>query len=293
MKKDVYLLPLYHAFEMKPIRISCILLAVLLSAACSGPAGTVADMQDPPSSIRDIPVPKGYARASDDQDSFCVYLQSLRLKSPGTVARAYNGKVSEYDHLTHAVLRMSIGGDPYLQCADAIIKLRSEFLWNAGREDDISFHFTNGFECPYPRWRDGARPAKAGDDVFWCDGAASPDSSFASFQAYLHVLYTFAGTKSLADEMEPVPEKDGIRVGDVLNVGGTPGHAMIVADVAVNKLTGRQAVLLVQGNTPAQDLIVLKNVKNPGLSPWFRVRRGVVRTEKWTYEMDKHHFRFK
>lgn len=46
------------------------------------------------------------------------------------------------------------------------------------------------------------------------------------------------------------------------------GHAIMVADVAVNK-KGKKAFLLIEGNTPARSMHVMRNLLNPLSSPWF------------------------
>ena len=47
-------------------------------------------------------------------------------------------------------------------------------------------------------------------------------------------------------------------------------HACIVADMAVNK-EGKTIYLLAQSYMPAQDIHILKNPMNEGLSPWYEV----------------------
>ena len=42
----------------------------------------------------------------------------------------------------------------------------------------------------------------------------------------------------------------------------------MVVDVAQNK-HGKKAFLLAEGNTPARDIHVMRNFKNPFRSPWF------------------------
>ena len=46
------------------------------------------------------------------------------------------------------------------------------------------------------------------------------------------------------------------------------GHAVFVVDVAVNK-NGKKAFLLAEGNTPARDIHLIRNLENPFRSPWF------------------------
>lgn len=59
--------------------------------------------------------------------------------------------------------------------------------------------------------------------------------------------------------------------GDVFVYAGNGrflGHAVIVVDVAVNK-NGEKAFLLAEGNTPARDIHLIRNLENPFRSPWF------------------------
>ncbi len=53
------------------------------------------------------------------------------------------------------------------------------------------------------------------------------------FRAYLDVVFAYAGTLSLAKELTSVPVTS-MQIGDVLIQGGSPGHAVIVVDMAEN-----------------------------------------------------------
>ena len=44
---------------------------------------------------------------------------------------------------------------------------------------------------------------------------------------------------------------------------------MMVADVAVHPATGRKAILLLEGSTPATNIHLVKNLAAPSHSPWF------------------------
>ena len=46
------------------------------------------------------------------------------------------------------------------------------------------------------------------------------------------------------------------------------GYAVFVVDVAVNK-NGKKSFLLAEGNTPARDIHLIRNLENPFRSPWF------------------------
>lgn len=93
-------------------------------------------------------------------------------------------------------------------------------------------------------------------------------ASREAFYRYLRRLYGVASTFSLCREMQPRPLAD-IQPGDVFVYPGNGrflGHAVIV--VAVNK-NGKKAFLLAEGNTPARDIHLIRNLENPFRSPWF------------------------
>ena len=87
-----------------------------------------------------------------------------------------------------------------------------------------------------------------------------------------------ANTYSLKREMKERQFED-VRPGDVFVYAAGDhyierkmevkyGHAVMVVDVATDK-KGRKAVLLAEGNTPARDIHLLRNIWNPFSSPWF------------------------
>lgn len=59
-----------------------------------------------------------------------------------------------------------------------------------------------------------------------------------------------------------------MQAGDVLVIGGTPGHAEIVVDVAVNK-AGKKIYLLAESAMPAQEIQILTDPMSAVLSPWY------------------------
>lgn len=74
-----------------------------------------------------------------------------------------------------------------------------------------------------------------------------------------------------------------MQTGDVLIQGGSPGHAAIVVDLAVNA-QGQKVFLLAQSYMPAQSIHILKNPVNPALSPWYEAdNSAVVQTPEWTF----------
>ena len=76
------------------------------------------------------------------------------------------------------------------------------------------------------------------------------------FRRYLDMVFNYAGTLSLSKELIALPYKN-LQPGDVLIQGGSPGHAVVVMDVAVNR-DGKKLYLLAQSYMPAQEIHVLK-----------------------------------
>ena len=75
-----------------------------------------------------------------------------------------------------------------------------------------------------------------------------------------------------------------MQIGDVLIQGGSPGHAVIVVDMAENPATGEKLYLLAQSYMPAQDIQVLVNLKERDKSPWYTLKgEGSILTPEWGF----------
>jgi hypothetical protein len=101
------------------------------------------------------------------------------------------------------------------------------------------------------------------------------------------VVFAFAGTATLSKELTPLSKIEEMEVGDVFIKGGSPGHAVIVVDVAVNS-EGKKVFLLAQSYMPAQDIHVLKNPSDAKLSPWYSADFGdILATPEWNFRKDE------
>lgn len=164
-----------------------------------------------------------------------------------------------------------------------MIRLRAEYLFSQGRYDEIHFNSSSGDSIDYARWRSGERPKVVGGRVQWVSRAV-PDVSYAGFRRYLRFVFQYAGTASLAAELVPVASFDDLHLADVFIRGGSPGHAVLVAAVAVHQETGRKAFLLLQSYMPAQDVHGLRNPASASWSPWYEVPAGDgLVTPEWTF----------
>jgi hypothetical protein len=209
-----------------------------------------------PKQIKEIPLPDGYERLQLQENSFGYFLRQQSLKTDKTVY-LYNGKPKYNQTAQYAVLNISVGNKDLQQCADAVMRLRAEYL----KQQQRSICFADN----------------AGKKYCW------EQYKHRGWQGYLETVFGMCGTISLEKELK---SKDwmNLSVGDVLIKGGSPGHAVIVIDVARHKISGKLIFLLAQSYMPAQDIHVLHNLNDKKLSPWYREPSpDKVATPEWTF----------
>lgn len=225
--------------------------------------------------------PPGFVAAKPQENSFARYLQNLPLKPEGTPVYLYN-KTEKRNKVHAAVVDLEIGNKDLQQCADAVMRLRGEYLFRSDQKEQIAFHFTNGFLAAFSEWAKGNRIKIQNNHTEWVK-KADPDDSYNSFRRYMDLVFTYAGTRSLEKELKPVADLNDIQIGDVFIQGGTPGHAVIVLNTAQNA-KGEKVFLLAQSYMPAQDIHILLNRSDSGISPWYRADFGTeLRTPEWTF----------
>lgn len=228
--------------------------------------------------------PKGFKRIAAPENSFAAWLRSRKVLPHGQKVLLHDGS-EKYRQDVHAcILDIDVGRRDLQQCADAVMRLRAEYLFEQKQYDKIHFNFTNGFRCDYSKWRSGSRVKVSGNNVSWTNGGAK-DESWNSFRKYLDMVYTYAGTLSLEKELDQIDIED-LQPGDVFIRGGSPGHAVIVMDVAIDN-PGKKLFLLAQSYMPAQQIHVLLNPENAEISPWYEIPDGELNTPEWTFERDQ------
>ena len=213
--------------------------------------------------------PRGYERVAVSEGGFAAWLRGLAVYPGRGTIHLYDGTPRRMIGTHAAVLAVDVGERNLQQCADAVIRLRSEYLRSAGRESEIAFRFTSGDLARWSDWQNGMRPRVDGDRVSWAR-TGSRGSDYANFRAYLEMVFTYAGTFSLEKELEPVADPALIEAGDVFIVGGFPGHAMLVLDVAENR-RGERIFLLCQSLQPAQEIHVVQSGGFPRRT-WHRAK---------------------
>jgi hypothetical protein len=215
--------------------------------------------------------------------TFASWLRGLPLKSEGSPVMLHNGQPKFRQDVHAAVIDIDIGTRDLQQCADAVMRLRAEWLRAAGRQQEIAFNETGGSKpMSYARFAAGERPRAEGRGLIWAK-TATADQSYAGFRRYMDTVFNWAGTHSLERELVNVPVSD-IAAGDVFIKGGFPGHAVLVIDVAVNATTGEKRFLLAQSFMPAQSIHILK-VADGAASPWYAVpdAKAPFPTPEWVF----------
>ena len=230
-----------------------------------------------------IPPPRGFVRVPVEPLSWGAWLRGLPMRPQGTAVLLYTGAAKPRQDVHAGVVAIDVGKRDLQQCADAVMRLRGEWLWSIGRRKDIAFDFTGGGRVDYSRWADGGRPSE--DGKRWSH-SAKPDQSYAGFRRYMDQVFVMAGTYSLERELKRVAIGD-MRIGDVFIKGGFPGHAVLVADMAADPATSEKRFLLLQSYMPAQDIHVLKNPADGACSPWYAPDFGErLVTPEWTFARD-------
>jgi Domain of unknown function (4846) len=239
----------------KPLLIFCVLLSFSCNnTATSSSAKTktaekpVANKFDknPYQTISAIPLPEGYVRANADSNSFAGWLRHLILKEDKTVY-LFNGTTKGNQLAQFAVLDISVGNKDLQQCADAVMRLKAEYLFSQKKFTEIIFYDN-----------------EKGVYTF------TPPYTKQNFAKFMERVFGMCGSASLSKQLETVSDFTTIQPGDVLIRGGFPGHAATVMDVAENA-AGKKVFMLAQSYMPAQDIHVLVNPATENLSPWYEV----------------------
>lgn len=229
-----------------------------------------------------VKTPDGFIRRTIDSGSFKSFLRNIELKPSGAKVKYFNGTTKASHGVYTDVVNLDIGAKDLHQCADAIMRLKAEYLWNTKQYEAIHFNFTNGFRVDYSHWMNGRRIKVNGNHVEWVDSRA-PSNTYKDFWSYMESIFTYAGTASLEKELTSV-DYAKMEIGDVLIQGGFPGHAVIVMDMAINESTGEELFLLAQSYMPAQEIQILINPKDENLSPWYSLKQGTtIETPEWSF----------
>ena len=219
---------------------------------------------NPYATIGAIPVPAGFKRVDAAQGSWGAWLRGVPLKRALTVY-LFNGMPKRNQAAQFAVLDVSVGKEDLQQCADAVMRLRAEFLYSRQDYAQITFYTERGVRLNFAE--------------------RSTDHGRAAFDKYLREVFMYCSTRTLEKQLVPAGF-GGVEPGDVLVRSGSPGHAMLVVDVAEDVKGGR-VFLLAQSYMPAQDIHIVRNPGDAG--PWYRAdsSAGVVETPEYEFKTNE------
>lgn len=207
--------------------------------------------------------PEGFERKTLTTTSFGFYLRNLPLHKPDYEVHFYDGRIKHNNNVYCAVVNQEIDPVDLQQCADAVMRLRGEYLFQLKAFDQIKFNFLSDGKPRY--FKDHSKG----------------NYSYQAFRKYMKYIFSYANTASLKNELRPIGDIRTIEIGDVFIQSGNPyGHAIIVVDLVENAL-GDKKMLLAQSYMPAQETQILINQLNN--SPWFDVKEGVLETPEWTF----------
>jgi len=231
-----------------------------------------------------IPPPPGYRRMTHLNSSFGAWLAGLPLQPERPKVHLFNGQEKVNQRAHHSIIQIDTGNRDLQQCADAVIRLRAEYLFDTDRKEAIEFHFTSGDLARWVDWQNGIRPMIEDNKVLW-KKTGSQDKGYLNFRKYLNIVFAYAGSYSLSRELVPVPDPSLVEPGDVFIQGGHPGHAVIVVAVARND-AGQRCFLIAQSYMPAQEIHILKNPASWS-GPWYRARSsGPLQTPEWNFKYE-------
>jgi len=237
------------------------------------------------SNVEAIPLVKTPKISSNvyDKNSWPYFLQHLpEVNKP---ILDYKGNPIEFQQKHTAILTFDVGNRDLQQCADALMRLRAEYLFSQNRYNEIGFHFVSGQYYTWMQYCKGVRSKSAGNKVVFIKENPCRQTH-ETLRKYLDIVYNYASTISLAKELKPT---NNFEIGTVIIHPGSPGHCFIISDEAINS-SGEKVFKLVEGYTPAQSIYVLRNPEAIGNSPWYPLKKGIITTASCkfiNYQMGK------
>src|SRR4051812_36076598 len=119
-------------------------LACLLAAAAPARAEPTYAWRSGPPAGGDLaarfPPPPGARRVDVAPGSFGEWLRHLPLLAEGAPVHLHDGSLKPRQDVHAAVIDIDVGRRDLQQCADAVMRMRAEYLYAAGRTGEISFH---------------------------------------------------------------------------------------------------------------------------------------------------------
>ena len=201
-----------------------------------------------------FPTPAGFQRAPAAEGSYAAFLRTLPVRTDRRQVLDFRGQ--PLTRPAAAVIYLDVGTRDLQQCADSALRLYAEWRWSVGQGPQAAFHFTSGDVTTFREWIAGQRVVARGRGIERLAGRPRA-RDHQSYRAWLDLVFRYAGTQSLRLDSAPVAPERPLEAGDIFVEPGSPGHAVVLLDVAAAP-DGRRAALVGQGFMPAEDFHVLE-----------------------------------
>jgi hypothetical protein len=210
-------------------------------------------------------------------DSWQYFLQHLPAINAPVID--YTGKPITNQAKHVAVINYDVGTSDLQQCADALIRLRTEYLFAQKRFNEIGFHFCSGQYYSWNMYCAGLKPVLKGNSVKFVSLNKPQQRTHESLRKYLDIVYAYASTVSLSRELCPAHD---FEVGTVIITPGSPGHTCIIIDETINNKE-EKLYKLAEGYMPAQSIYILSNPYSEDISPWYKLSKGEILTASYDF----------
>ena len=222
--------------------------------------------------------PTGFTRVDVATSSFGGWLRTRTVLPASVPVRRFDGEPVKAPW-SLGVVELDIGDKDLQQCADSAIRLYADWHKASGTLARATFHATSGDEIPWSRYARGERAFARGNKLGWRDRQTMADANTTEqvYRAWLDDVFMYAGSMSLGTDTTSVAGP--LLPGDLLVQPGSPGHVLVVMDVAEDADRSHQQLLLAQGFMPAQSFHVIG---------WFAPDAdGAVLVPSWPRAFDK------
>jgi len=205
-------------------------------------------------------------------NSWPYFLQHLPTEDKPIVD--YKGNLISNQEKHYAILTYDVGHSDLQQCADALMRIRAEYLFSQKKYTLIGFHFNSGNYYAWIDYLKGVRPVLKGSRLNFIREANQSEISHGSLRKYLDIVFAYANTISLCRELKFT---DKLETGTVIIYPGNPGHCCMIVDEALGEKADT-LFKLVEGYMPAQSIYILSNPYEPDLNPWYHLAKGEIST---------------
>ena len=233
--------------------------------------------------LRDhIAPPSGYTREAVKPGSYGDYLRFVPVRQDRTGTLLYNGTPVYMP--SAGVVPLDLGPKDLHQCADSVLRLHAEYLWHARKANRAQYHFTSGHLAKWKNWRAGKVLVVRKNKVVTKKVKPVPNTHSA-YRRYLDRVFMYASTRSMHRDAKVIKDLKSIQAGDFFLTPGSPGHVVMVMDIARNA-AGQRVALIGQGYIPAREFHIVKGSRRATVDGlWYKLptkKSDLLVTPTWS-----------